>query len=149
MGMPKSVTKINKNGVTYTSSVDAVNYTIAELTRAALRDTAKVIRRKVIDELKTLPGMKRSRRLYKSTQYWLRRREGDLQIGFKHGAWYGEHQELGTKNMPKKGFLRDTVYNNIKLIRETQAQYLSAIADKNKAERLIDESEGKSGDGEE
>ena len=143
MPIPKSVTKIGKNGVKFVSNVEACKYTIAELSRAALRDTAKVIRRKVIDELKTLRGMRRNKRLYNSTQYWLRKREGDLQIGFKHDTWYGVNQELGTKDMPKKGFLRDTVYKNISLIREVQGQYLSAIRDRHRAERLIDEKEQK------
>ena len=45
MSAPKSVTKINKNGVTYTSNVDAAKYYIFELSRAALRDVAKYVRR--------------------------------------------------------------------------------------------------------
>ncbi len=74
MPMPRSVTKINKNGVKFTSSVDRANYTIEELARAALRDSAKLIRKRMIEKLKKLPGMKRNRRLYKSTQYWVRRK---------------------------------------------------------------------------
>jgi hypothetical protein len=79
--MPRSVTRIRRDGVEFISNVDRVQYTIEELVRAALRDTAKFIRKRMIEQLKKLPGMKRNRRLYKSTQYWVRRREGDLQIG--------------------------------------------------------------------
>lgn len=82
--MPKSVTKITKEGVEFSDSVDRVRYTIEELSRAALRDTAKFVRRKMNDEVRKLPGMRRSRRPYRSNQYWVRRRETDLQIGFKH-----------------------------------------------------------------
>ena len=83
--MPKSVTKYsNKNGITFVSSVDRANYTIQELSRAALKDVAKVLRKRMIVKLKKLPGMKKNKRLYKSTQYWVRKRETDLQMGFKH-----------------------------------------------------------------
>lgn len=149
MPIPKSVTKVTKDGVTFKSNVDRAQYTLTELKRAALRDVAKLIRKRMIQKLKKLPGMKRSKRLYRSTQYWLRRREGDLQIGFKHDTWYGVHQELGTSKQPKRGILRDTVYENINEIVKIQGQYLSAIEDDNKAKSLIDEEEKISPDKEE
>lgn len=86
MPMPKSVTRIKKGGVTLISNVDKANYTIRELTRAAQRDTARFVRRKAVNKLKKLPGMRRSKRIYSSTQYWIRSKELDLQIGFKHGT---------------------------------------------------------------
>ena len=43
MAVPKSVTRINKNGVQYIDSVDRVNYTLEELTRAALREVGKFV----------------------------------------------------------------------------------------------------------
>jgi len=143
MPMPKSVTKYsNKNGVTFISSVDKANYTIRELSRAALKDVAKVLRKKIIVKLKKLPGMKKHKRIYGSTQYWVRKKETDLQIGFKHNAWYGALQELGGHKQPKRSILRDTVFENINEIQEIQAQYLSDIGDKLKAESLINEDEG-------
>ena len=48
MPMPKSVVKIKKDGIEFTSNVDRVQYTIEELTRAALRDAAKLIRKRMI-----------------------------------------------------------------------------------------------------
>lgn len=141
MPMPKSVTKIKKDGIEFISNVDRINYTIEELSRAALRDSAKLIRKRMIQKLRKLPGMKRGKRVYSSTQYWVRKRETDLQIGFKHDTWYGVLQELGSKNQPKKGILRDTVYENIDEIRKIQGQYLSAIEDENKAIGLISEEE--------
>jgi hypothetical protein len=147
MALPRSITRVDRaGGVTFTSNVDAVQYTINELCRAALRDVAKMLRKKMILKLKKLPGMKKHRRIYKSTQYWVRRIEADLQIGFKHDTWYGVNQELGSKGMPKKGILRDTVFENIGEIRRIQAQYLSGI---DSAQSVIDESEARSGDGEE
>lgn len=150
MGLPPSVTRVDRaGGVTFTSNVDRINYTINELCRAALRDCAKMLRKKMILKLKKLPGMKGSKRIYKSTQYWVRRFEADLQIGMKHDSWYGAQQELGTKNQPKRSIVRDTVFENISEIRNIQAKYLSAIEDEQNALRLIDESESTSGDGEE
>lgn len=141
MPMPPSVTRVNRNGITFVSNVDRAQYTIQELSRAALRDTAKFLRKRLIQKLKLLPGLKRNRRIYKSTQYWVRRRETDLQIGFKHDTWYGVDQELGTSGQPKRNILRDTVYENINEIRKIQGQYLSAIENDNRARGLIDEDE--------
>lgn len=86
MPLPKSVVKIKKDSIEFTSSVDRVQYTMIELQRAALRDVAKFIRKRMLEKLKKLPGMKRSRRIYGSTQFWIRKRETDLIIGFKHGT---------------------------------------------------------------
>src|SRR5690625_3812780 len=95
----------------------------------------------MVEKLRKLPGMRRSKRIYSSTQYWVRRIEADLQIGFKHDSWYGARSELGTSNQPKRNILRSTVYDNIDQIRIIQGQYLSAIQDKNKALGLVDEGE--------
>lgn len=141
MPLPKSVTKVKKDGIEFISNVDRANYTIQELSRAALRDVAKLVRKRMIEKLKKLPGMKRSKRPYKSTQYWVRRRDCDLQIGFKHNTWYGVHQELGDRNQPARHILRGTVMENIDEIRKIEGQYLSAIEDENKALALIDEKE--------
>ena len=146
MPLPKSVTKVKKQGIEYTSSVDRAKYLLVELQRAALRDSAKLLRRRMIEKLKTLPGMKRNKRIYNSTQYWLRRKETDLQIGFKHDTWYGTEQELGTNNQPKRGILRDTVFENIENIRTIQGKYLSSIEEENKAIGLINEGEAKGDD---
>ena len=43
MPIPKSVTKIKKGNVEFISNVDRVQYTLTELTRAALRDVGKFI----------------------------------------------------------------------------------------------------------
>lgn len=141
MAMPKSVTKVKKDGIEFISNVDRAQYTIQELSRAALKDVAKLLRKRMVQELKQLPGMRRSKRIYNSTQYWVRRRECDLQIGVKHDAWYGVNQELGTKGMPKKGIIRETTFKHIDDIRKIQGQYLSAIEDENRALGLIDEEE--------
>lgn len=141
MPMPKSVIKIRKDGVEFISNVDRAKYTLTELQRAALRDTAKFIRKRVIQQMKTLRGMRRSRRVYNDMQYWVRRRETDLLIGHKHDTWYGAHGEIGQRRQPRRDILRDTVFENIDQIRIIQGKYLSAIEDENRALGLIDESE--------
>lgn len=149
MALPKSVIKIKKDGVEYVSSVDKAQYTIEELTRAALRDVAKLCRKRMLEKLKELPGLKRAKRPYKSTQYWVRKKDCDLQIGFKHDTWYGVLQELGDKNQPARHILRGTVLENIDEIRRIEGQYLQSVEDENKALGLIDEEEYISGDDEE
>lgn len=149
MPLPHSVTRVDRTGnVTFTSSVDRVNYTINELCRAALRDCAKMLRKKMVIKFKKLTGMGKHKRVYSSTQYWVRKKEADLQIGIKHDTWYGVNQELGTKKMPKKGIVRDTVFDNISEIRKIQAKYLSAIENEQTALRYIDEVEAVSGNNE-
>lgn len=136
-----SPVKIKKNGVEYISNVDRAKYTLNELCRAALKDTAKLIRRRMLDKARKLPGMRRGKRIPKAFQYWIRRRETDLLIGIKHDTWYGAAQELGTKSQPKRGILRDTTFENIDEIRRIQGKYLSAIEDENRALGLINEEE--------
>lgn len=144
MSVPKSVVKFRKNGVEYTSGVERAQYTIQELTRAALRDVGRFLARQCNTEAMHLPGMKKSRRVRgKSSafQYWVRRKETDLQVGIKHATWYGEQQELGTRNQPKRGILRSSTYDNVAKIVEIESQYLSALEDEARALALI-ESEG-------
>ncbi len=147
MPMPNAKMKINKDGVEFRSNVDAVEYSIKQLIKAALKDTAKFLRKKMVLKFKELPGMQKSRRITKSTQYWVRRIENDLQIGLKHNTWYGALSELGDKNQPKRGILRDTVYENVDEIKKIQGQYLSALNDKNP--NVPSEEEYKSGDNDE
>jgi len=141
MSVPKSVVKFKKNNVEYTSSVDRAQYTIRELTRAALRDVGKYICRICNSEAMKLPGLKKSRRVRGKTsafQYWARNNECDLQVGIKHNTWYGADQELGSKNQPKRGILRNSTYNNIATIIEIESKYLSALENEAEALRLID-----------
>lgn len=136
MPMPKSVMKINKNGVRFESSVEKTMYTIEELSRAALRDVGKFVCRETRKKIKRRTG-----RLAKNTQYWVRKKETDLQVGFKPGGFYGGFQELGTEKTPKIGALYNSVKDNLFMITQIESQYLSAIEDELKALSLIDESE--------
>lgn len=147
MSVPKSVVKINKDGVQYTSSVDRASYTILELTRAALRDVGKFIARTANSAAMNLPGLKKSRRVRgRSSTFlynvpWAQTGLPHLEVGVKHGTWYGEQQELGTSNQPKRQILRNSAHDNIAQIIEIESQYLSALEDDAKALSLISEKE--------
>lgn len=154
MAMPKSVTKINKGGVTFESSIDKAEYTLAELSRAALRDTARLLRYKVKENIPVVTGT-----LKRNVGTWVRRRSDSptpfLQVGvYNHAtskkkgltpAYHAHLAEFGTVRSKAvnqgRGFLRPSTYDNINEIRKIQAQYLSAIENENKALGLMDESE--------
>ena len=134
MSLPKSV-KITKNGVTYESNCDRLQYTLKELERAALRDTGKFIFNRARQKIKRRTG-----RLAKNTQYWVRKKQEtpDLQVGFKPNGFYGIFQEIGTEKYKKIGALSDSAEDNVNEIRKIQAQYLSGIGTES-AESEIDE----------
>lgn len=135
MAVPSSV-KITRNGVEYLNNCDRANYYIAELTRAALKDVGKFICKRTRQKIRRKTG-----RLAKNTQYWVRKKETDLIVGFKTAGWYGGYQELGTEKTPKVGALYAAVSENIDEIRKIEAQYLSAVEDEIKAQSLINEEE--------
>ena len=148
MPAPKSVTKISKNGVEFISSVDRANYFITELTRAAMKDVAKYVLRIVRANVRAISSQtKKMRYAGMRYQYWVRKKECDLQLGIENTkfgaetAWWADQSELGTGNQPKRGFLRSAVYDNIATIRQIESQYLSAIEDEVNAESMIDEEE--------
>lgn len=136
MPLPKSV-KFKKNGVEYLSNCDLIQYTIKELTRAALRDTGKYICREARKKVKRRTG-----RMAKNTQYWVRSKQEtpDLQVGFKAGGFYGIFQEIGTEKQPKIAALTTSTEGNVATIQKIQQQYLSAVGSES-AESMIDEGE--------
>ena len=92
MAMPKSVIRINnKNGITFIDNVDRTKYTLRELTRAALRDTGKYVcnrfRKNYYSAFK-----RKKHRVGRATQYWVRKRENNLQVGVKPNGF----QEFGS-----------------------------------------------------
>lgn len=150
MSVPRSVVKFKKNGVEYISSVDFVQYTIRELTRAALRDVGRFVSRSCNSSARKLHGLAKSRRVRGKTsafQFWVRKQECDLQVGIKHGAWYGVQQELGDSKVPKLGILRNTTYDNISTIVEIESKYLSALENEAEALALIGSEEDYMGGG--
>ncbi|MEE0873966.1 MAG: hypothetical protein UIH27_10975 [Ruminococcus sp.] len=76
----------------------------------------------------------------KNTQYWVRSRSGDLQVGFKPGGFYGLFQEIGTSKQKKIAALSESTQDNIATIQKIQQQYLSAVGSES-AESKINEGE--------
>jgi hypothetical protein len=146
MSVPKSVIKFDKDGVKYESSVDKAQYTIHELTRAALRDVGKFITKSFRKEYYGIFKRKKGN-IGKYTQYWVRSKQDtpDLQVGLKPNAFYGGFQELGSSKTTKLGLLSKTVQDNISEIIKIESQYLSALEDEAKALELINEEEYEGG----
>lgn len=150
MSVPKSVVKINNDGVQYVSSCDRVQYTIKELTRAALRDVGKFVCRQFRQSYYT-HFRKKKGRVGKYTQYWVRHKQDkpDLQVGVKANGFYGLFQETGSRKTPKLALLLHSVTDNVAKIVQIESKYLSALEDEAKALSLINEDEYEGGaDGE-
>lgn len=140
MPIPSPI-KITKTGVEFISQVDRAKYTLVELQRAALRDSAKLLRRRMLDKTRARHGrsLRRGRRPPNAFQYWVRKRENNLQIGIKHDTWYGVLQELGTAGQPKRAILRDTTYAHVDEVRRVMGAYIKEIEDENRAKALMQE----------
>lgn len=148
MPLPNAKMKISRSGkseLRFENKINQAEYLITELSRAALRDTAKFVRKLTIQETKTLRGMKRLKRPY-NLQYWVRKRETDLLIGFKHDAWYSTGAERGKFKMRERNFLRNTVYENVGKIRQIQSQYLTALNAENPSDPGDDEYKSPAGE---
>lgn len=148
MPVPDSVIKFKRNGIEYVSSVDRANYFINELTRRALMDVGRFVLKEVSKKVRGLNKyLKKMRYAPRRYQHWVRKKETDLVLGIENTkfgavtAWWADQSELGINGQPRRGFLYETVRDNIDKIREIEALYLSAIEDDNKALSLINEDE--------
>lgn len=154
--MPKSVTKIKKDGVEYISNVDRVNYTIQELTRAALRDIAKLVRKRAKQG-----APKDSGEYAKNIATWVRKNKKTGEVGLHLGVYnaktsrkkkrqpiYFAHIiEFGSRFVKGYKVLTNAVYENIDDIRRITGKYLSVIEDEQKAIDLIKEEDEVSDEG--
>lgn len=151
MSVPKSVVKFKGTNVEYTSNIDFANYSIVELSRAAMRDVGKYLARVANSKASSLPGLKKSRRVRGRTSTflykvpWAKMGLPHLEVGVTHNTWYGVNQEMGGRNMPKLGFLYSSAYENIPMIIQIESKYLSALESEARALALISESEYKGG----
>ena len=146
MSLPPKVTRINKNGVYFEESVDRIKYELSELKRAALRDVGiylcRTFRKNFYSTFK-----KRKGKSGRALQYWARKREQDLQIGWK--STIGFHhglQETGSKTVEQKRLLFKTVHDNVPTIILILSQYLSAMEDDAAALAKISEQEYEGGE---
>lgn len=147
MSVPKSVVKVKKDGVEYTSNVDACQYYIFELNRAALRDVAKFVRaewkKAMYEKFEKHTG--RAGGVVKSVVLSNKKTKYPrVELGLKNGkpnGFYGFYQEFGSSRTPKYGILTDAVESNIPKIIEIESKYLSALEDEAQALALISEEE--------
>lgn len=133
MAAPKSVIKIKKDGVEFVSNVNACNYYIYELNRAALRDVARFVVRRFNDTFYSNFGRhtgharKATRyNVYSSKNTKYPRVDIGLKGGYKQGS-YAYMQEVGTSKQPRLGILQNTVFENIEMIKQIEAHYLSKL----------------------
>ena len=146
MSAPKAQTKIKykkgKTEVTYDSNLDAAEYYIFELCRAALRDVGKFVCLK-FRELYYQNFKKRTGDAGKVTMYQVisgaKTTAPRVQVGIKQKrvkGFYGYFQEFGTSTgtVPRLGLLTKAVQNNVSEIVKIESQYLSGLSDE--AERL-------------
>lgn len=145
MSVPKSVVKVNKNGVTYTSNVDACQYYLFELNRAALRDVAKFVKVKFRDSYYSHFD-RETGNAGRATSYSVlsnsKTKYPRVEIGLKKNqlkGTYGYEQEFGTSTVPRLGLLRGAVEDNIAQIIEIESKYLSGLEDEAKALSMINE----------
>lgn len=145
MSAPKSVAKLKvKDGnvnVTYESNLDAAQYYLFELNRAALRDVGKFVT-KLFRTAYYQHFKKRTGNAGKATKYkvWAgaKTTAPRVQIGLKTGqvdGFYAYFQEFGTSTgIPRLGLLTHAVEDNVAEIVKIESQYLSGLSDE--AERL-------------
>lgn len=151
MAVP-SVTRFTRNGVTFEGKVDQANYYIEELTRAAMKDVGRLVTRACAKQVRGINAFtRRARYAPKRYQYWVRKKECDLQVGVENTkfgantAWWADQSELGSNGQPKRGILRSAVYDNIDQIIKIESQYLSALSGDDPS-GLVDESEAQGTD---
>lgn len=153
MPTPKAQAKIRykkgKTEVTYESNIDAAEYYLYELSRAALRDVGKFIATK-FKEAFYQHFERHSGDAGKATKYQVisgkKTQFPRVQIGLKTGkvdGFYAYFQEFGTsRGIPRLNLLTKTTQENIAEIVKIESQYLSGLSDEaSRLESLISESE--------
>ena len=140
MPVPKSVIKVNKQGVQYISNVDATKYTMRELERGALKDVAKYLRKIIKSVVPFKNGVLKS-----NIATWVKKYTKDGEIVLQVGVYnriqskkkgkipvYHDHLlEFGTVKMQPHPYLTPSVMNNIDTIRNIESQYLAYLNNEN------------------
>ena len=156
MSAPPKQTKISyKKGqtqVTYESNLDATEYYLYELSRAALRDVGRYVCLKFRENF--YKHFKKEGKTYanKATSYSVipgkKTTAPRVQVGLKKKQRYGFYayfQEFGTSTgIPRLGLLSKTVQDSatISEIVKIESQYLSGLSDEAaRLDALIDEND--------
>ena len=136
MPIPKSVTRISKDGTfKFKDNVKAVEYSINELTRGALRDVGRFVSKQFrlsfyrnFKKINGAVGRGAGFKVYNGTPPRLEVGIGKNWKGKVIGE-SGIHQELGNSEtkQEKLGLLRHAVMDNIPKIIEIESKYLSEL----------------------
>lgn len=151
MSTPKSVTKVlvkkGKTEVSFENNLDATQYYIHELNRAALRDVGKYVK-KMFQVAYDRAFKKRTGNARKSLKIKVYSSASTtaprMEIGIKAGdkGFYSLMQEFGSSHTPRLGLLQSAVKDNVAEIIKIESQYLSALeGEANSLEALINESD--------
>lgn len=159
MSAPKSVMKFRKSQgksyVEFTSNVDAAKYYLFELSRTALRDVARFVKRKFKEDMYSHFG-NRTGTAGKAAHYRVLSSKSTkyprVQIGLtsrNDEGFYAFFQEFGTTEnnsyqvtVPKLGLLQKAVRDNIAAIVNIESRYLSGLSKEAAAlDALINENE--------
>lgn len=135
MPVPKPSVKVyTEDGVRveFTDFSDATEYTMKELCRAALRDTAKFVRESFKEKFYGRFGVV-SGRAGKATRSTVYASESTIyprvDMGLRNaadGGW-AYFQEVGTSKTPRLGLLTKTVEENVATIVAIHAHYLAGL----------------------
>ena len=153
MSVPPKQTKISykkgKTSVTYESNLDATQYCIHELTRAALKDVGKYVVTKFREAY--YQHFKKHGKGYggKAAGYSVIASKSTtaprVQIGLRkktRAGFYAFFQEFGTHDgkVPRLGLLTKAVKENVATIVKIESQYLSGLTgEARRLENMIDE----------
>lgn len=153
MPMPKSVVKLKKQQgkvvVEYTDDFDAAGYAMFELSRRALTDVAKFLKKTFNNTFRQY-FPKRTGMSFKGTSYkvWsnAKTKYPRLQIGLKStgnmAGFWAYYQEFGSEKFPRLGLMRSTAENNVQKIVEIESKYLSYLSEEAEALKAILPQEG-------
>lgn len=154
MPTPKAQTKVivDKAGchVEYEENLDASQYYIHELTRAALRDVGKFVSKKFM-ELYDHHFHKRKGKARRSIKYKVFSSKSTtaprVEVGIKGGpGFYSLFEEFGSSKTPKLGLLQSAVKDNVAEIIKIESAYLSGLdGEASSLEAMINEADMEGG----
>ena len=155
MPTPKRKSKYERDSggtyrVVYDSDLDACQYYLYELNRAALRDVGKYLTKLFKDSFYQ-HFKKHTGDAGRATKYKVMSGKSTtaprVQIGLKTGqvdGFYAYFQEFGTStgNVPKLGLLTHAAQDNVAEIIRIESAYLSGLSDEaSRIEGMIDEND--------
>lgn len=147
MPVPKSVVKVKKDGIEFVSNVDAVNYSIRELSRAALRDVGKLLKKRYKDRYYSVYKKHSGNGKFAVSSKVDQIKTSPtpcLKIGIRHASpgnvvrgFYTFFHEVGTTRYSARPLLKRVVEDNLAEIQRIEGAYLSALNDESDAKRLM------------